>query len=225
MLKFDNNTVISFDLDDTLYKEINFLKSGFKCIIEKYFYSSHEFLLNLMIDWFKRGDDVFQNLIRFKSNWQIRSNFTKDDLKVTYRYHLPDINLECDSLRILSLIRNKKIPIALITDGRSVTQRNKLKSLGISDLFDLIIISEEFGSEKPNIKNFKIVEQYFKNAQKFIYIADNPLKDFYAPNKLEWTTFCLLNDGRNIHQQIFDLPPEFLPSFKINSLDELISYF
>ena len=38
---------------------------------------------------------------------------------------------------------------ALITDGRSLTQRLKIQALGLTDLFDDILISEAMQSEKP----------------------------------------------------------------------------
>ena len=53
---------------------------------------------------------------------------------------------------LLDVLKEKNIPAGLITDGRSVTQRNKLKSLGLLNYFKEVIISEEFGSEKPGLK-------------------------------------------------------------------------
>ena len=56
----------------------------------------------------------------------------------------------------------------------------------------------------------------------YVYIADNPKKDFTTPNKLGWTSICLLDKGQNVHPQDFSLPIEFLPHFFINSFDEII---
>jgi putative hydrolase of the HAD superfamily len=60
-----------------------------------------------------------------------------------------------------------------------------------------------------------------KNAENFIYIADNPNKDFITPNKLGWTTICLLDRGQNVHEQIFTNSIEFNPHFVIKSFDEI----
>ena len=51
-----------------------------------------------------------------------------------------------------------------------------------------------------------------------MYVGDNTEKDFFAPNQLGWKTVCILNDGRNIHQQDFELKKEFLPKYKINDI-------
>ena len=57
---------------------------------------------------------------------------------------------------------------------------------------------------------------------KYVYVGDNPVKDFLAPNKLGWMTVCLLDNGQNIHLQDFTLSVEFLPQRKIKDITELI---
>ena len=91
--------------------------------------------------------------------------------------------------------------------------------MDIEDLFDLIVVSEEFGSEKPSENNFLTFHQ-FGTAQYF-YISDNVKKDFVSPKKLGWTTVCLLDDGQNIHTQNFNTEEAYLPEIKINALSEL----
>ena len=84
-----------------------------------------------------------------------------------------------------------------------------------------VIISEETGYEKPHLHNFKIIQELYPN-KKFVYIADNPSKDFLAPNLLEWDTVCLLDNGKNIHGQSFNLEKKYLPKKKIKLFKELI---
>lgn len=205
------NRLIVFDLDDTLYKEIDFLKSAYKEISEN-INSNDKFLFESMMEWYSDKKDVFQILSE-------KFNMSKLDLVNIYRNHYPkelktDINLP---VFLKKLSKNNKLGI--ITDGRSITQRNKLKSLKIEKYFDLIVISEEFGSEKPNENNFTIFEQ-FENTQKY-YVGDNINKDFICPNKLGWTTFCLLDNEDNIHKQNFDIENNYLPQINIKSLLEL----
>ena len=60
--------------------------------------------------------------------------------------------------------------------------------------------AEDFLSNKPEKKRFKLImENYI--CDNYIYIADNPEKDFIAPNYLGWRTICLNNKGQNIHNQ------------------------
>jgi putative hydrolase of the HAD superfamily len=113
---------------------------------------------------------------------------------------LPEIQLYDDAALFLKLLTDKGINAGLITDGRSITQRNKLKSLGLQNYFSSVIISEEFGSEKPCEQNFLHFEKLFP-SNRFFYFGDNTKKDFIAPLKLGWKCVCMENRGENIHNQ------------------------
>jgi len=205
---------IIFDLDDTLAYEIDYLKSAYKEIAENVDKVNSENLRLEMLDAYHKGLNVFEILIQ---KYPIS---TKEGLLNIYRTHFPDVQFIEGANDLLDDIKNKGYKIGLITDGRSITQRNKLKALGIEGLFDLIIISEEFGSSKPDERNYKafIVD----NIAEYFYIADNPKKDFLTPNKLGWTSICLLDKGNNIHPQNFDLETDYVPKIKVDSLKEII---
>lgn len=204
---------IIFDLDDTLMYEIDFLKSAYKEISTLVDKENQEELYNLMLSKYQKGENVFDILIE---NYP---EFSKEILLEVYRNHFPTLFLNEGASDLLKQIKLEGHKLGLITDGRSVTQRNKLKALKIEDLFDKIIVSEEFGSTKPDERNFKIFLE--NDIEEYYYIADNPKKDFVSPNKLGWTSICLLDQGSNIHPQNFDIEEGYLPKIKINSLSEL----
>jgi len=209
-----HKTVIVFDLDDTLFKEIDFLKSAYREIASLCCLTNNEQLYNEMIVDFYAGKNVFSDLVEHNEGFSIT------DLISIYRSHLPNITLSDGAKELFEFLVESKIPIGLITDGRSLQQRNKLKALSLSESFSDIIISEEFESEKPSVLNY----QYFQNKYPdyhFYYIGDNFNKDFVAPNKLGWSTIGLLDDGRNIHKQNHNLSSEYLPKYFVKSLDEI----
>ena len=114
--------------------------------------------------------------------------------------------------------------LGLISDGRSVQQRNKFNALGLNRWINNndVVISEEFGSEKPSLANYEYFMKRYPNAE-FTYVGDNPKKDFFAPNQLGWNTVCLLDNGENIHKQTFEsVGVEYLPKMKVKALNELI---
>lgn len=203
---------IVFDLDDTLVKEIDYLKSAFAAIAT-HLDAQHPGLFEEMFGWYKAKEDVFGNLEKRYPH------AVKAELKAFYRNHTPNFNPLSESRELLLELKNDGHYLGLITDGFSITQRNKIKALDIEDLFDLIVISEEFGSEKPDERNFAVFSQF--NTRHYFYISDNVRKDFIAPNKLGWTTVCLLDDGANIHTQDFDKDLIYLPAEKIHDLREL----
>ncbi len=108
-----------------------------------------------------------------------------------------------DTFLTLEWLTEIGIDIGLITDGRSITQRKKILALGLDKYIsnEMIIISEEFGSEKPSLDNYKYFMKRKPNCNHFVYVGDNTQKDFIAPNTLGWTTIGLIDDGSNIHPQ------------------------
>lgn len=199
---------VIFDLDDTLIYEIDFLKSAYKEISE---FLNDDEVYEIMIEKYFLGENVFEFL---EKKYLVK----KEELLHIYRNHIPTIELIDGAKELLQNLVNKNCRLGLITDGRSITQRNKIKALQIESFFDKIVISEEIGTTKPNMDNYTIFSH--SNAQ-FYYIGDNITKDFVTPNHLGWTTICLLDNGKNIHKQNFELDNKFLPKFKIKNLLEI----
>lgn len=208
-----SDTVVCFDLDDTLYKEIDFVKSAYG---EVALLAGGPKATEQMLDWYYAGDNAFEMLITTYG----LSISVSDCLKI-YRNHFPDISLDDSVLELLKEIKEDDAKLGLISDGRSVTQRNKMKALGLEGLFDVVIISEEFGSEKPCLKNFQVVMDKYPQRYKYIYIGDNTKKDFFAPNQLGWISYCLADDGRNIHRQDMSLDKEYMPQYVIKNIEEI----
>ena len=205
-----SSKIFVFDLDDTLYSERDFEKSGIEFVYENLSikHISLETILNNRENWIEQIIDG--------SNNQITLQIVLD----IYRNHFPTIQLYNDAKVFLEKLLSQGTEISLITDGRSITQRNKLRALGIESFFKNIVISEEVNSEKPSEYNFRMV-MYNKIAENYIYIADNPKKDFITPNKLGWTSICLLDRGHNVHEQVFTNSIEYNPHFLIKSFNEI----
>lgn len=195
--------------------EIEYLESAYQEIAALLDPSQQHRLYKEMIDWYHGKKDVFAVL-------ETRYGKTKVDLLDLYRNHFPKIKMAEEVKMVLNYIREKQYKLGLISDGRSVTQRNKLKALDIEHLFEKVIISEEFGSTKPDCKNYEIFMED-KNSDYF-YIGDNTQKDFIAPNNLGWVTIALKDAGKNIHKQDFSCPKEHQPHYIINNIKEIIYY-
>jgi putative hydrolase of the HAD superfamily len=58
----------------------------------------------------------------------------------------------------------------------------------------------------------------------YVDVGDNPAKDFSAPNRVGWDTVCLVDDGRNIHPQDFQVDAAYLPGYRIENIRELLKY-
>ncbi len=208
-------TLVAFDLDDTLYKEIDYLRSAYREIA---IHAAHGDgmlagdLLSLMIQTYRGGGNAFRRL-----NEALNADTPLDIYLRMYRSHRPNIHLAPEVRETLDELKTAGCIIALITDGRSVQQRNKIAALGLDRwIADAdIVISEEIGSEKPDEANYRRLMERHPEVDRFVYVGDNPAKDFIAPNQLGWTTVCLLDNGENIHPQRFaDTPPQTMPQHK-----------
>ena len=207
---------IVFDLDDTIYKEQDFVRSAYNHIVD-YINTNYNVDFSHLIEIsISDNFNLYENIIREKN-----INLTLEKYLELYRFHYPKINLDEETIRLIKILKDKGIKMSIITDGRSTTQRNKINALGILNELSMIIISEETGYEKPNKHNFILIQNAYP-SDNFVYVGDNTIKDFIAPNQLGWDTICLLDDGRNIHKQSFDLNKNLLPKRSINSLIDLI---
>ena len=115
--------------------------------------------------------------------------------------------------------------LGLITDGRSNTQRAKIAALGLEKYFTPadIIISGETGQDKENQLPFRLMEERNPGETEFIYVGDNPAKDFRWPNRMGWETVQLDDINReNTHSQLIDVPAEYRAKRHITSLRQLL---
>lgn len=207
------NKALVLDLDDTLYSELDFLKSAYQFIAKQLQPKNHIALYERLFMLYSAGENVFDVIL--KEN----SHLTKVQLLDWYRFHQPTIHLYDGVIETLQAVKND-YKFAIITDGRSKTQRNKMQSLGLNNYLEEIIISEEIGSEKPNKTNYLAIEHSF-NCMEYIYIGDNLKKDFVTPNKLGWKTICLLDNGKNIHQQDLNIVFEYHPQYYVKDWYEI----
>ncbi len=177
------NKVVIFDLDDTLYPEKEYVRSGYAEIARN----------------FKKIDAMEEKLWTAFENKEPAINYVLEqegmltDEAVNfclniYRNHSPNIALYPEAEILLALLKEKGIRLGMITDGRPEGQRAKIKALGIEQYFEKIIITDELGGvqfRKPNIMAFVKMHDYFNVPYKaMVYVGDNTQKDFIAPKLL-----------------------------------------
>ena len=194
-IKVERNTVVVFDLDDTIYNELDYLKSAYQYIARQIEPAQWQALYAYMISLFRSKEDVFGYIAD-------EYGMDKSELLNTYREHLPSIQPFEGFREVLMAIRDKKAKVGILTDGRVLTQMNKIRALGIERQIDHIAISEAIGTEKPNERNYLVFENLYKGGA-YIYIADNLRKDFLCPNDRGWHTIGKLDNGLNMHHDAF----------------------
>lgn len=209
---------LALDMDDTLFREIDFFRSSVGAISETL---SAEFGCSAA-DLFKAMSSDIRDPYGQLPLW-VREDFSIEDFLAIYRAHVPvRLPLRPDAL---SLLKAVSAPMYVITDGRASTQRAKFNALGLSEFIpqDNLIISGETGYDKLTPFPFAIAMQLLDRAAQWIYVGDNPAKDFLWPNRLGWITVMLADSGHNVHpQNLADYPSEYHPRHIISNLTELL---
>lgn len=208
--------VIVFDLDDTLYKEQDFVRSGLRFVADTVRNLYGLDVTSDLLRWLHSGEkDILGRICSIMG----LPNSAKESLLWLYRLHTPQIKLEARVSQLLARLSSQGAILAVLTDGRAITQRNKLAALGLQNL--PAFISEESGTVKPDTARFmEIMRRY--NRSRYVYVADNPQKDFVGPNALGWLTLGLRDDGRNIHDQSRELMDETAnPAHWLDTLEDL----
>lgn len=220
--------VVVFDLDDTLFRERDFCRSGFKVIeniLVKIFGNKMRSISLRMDSYLRRRENYFDLLEEILG--QEGALGMMNDLVAQYRYHLPEkLHLTDGMQGVLDHLRDKGTVIAIVTDGRTATQRNKIKALGLDQYVarDNVYISAERGVDKSKPDSFIDIVRKYPEAKKFIYVADNERKDFSMPNLLGWTTCRVPYHFDNVHPDFLNDDIRSQPEVRMMAINDILSF-
>jgi putative hydrolase of the HAD superfamily len=186
--------LVAFDLDDTLYPEREFVYSGFTAVaqhLDELGLIDAESFFTTATSLFAAGarSNIFDLALE-----RLAVAFPAarvGELVRVYREHQPQIRPFADSPQLLQLLQAKGVVLALISDGPSPTQQNKLRALGLEACFNHLVFTGAQGEDwgKPSPRAFReVMERSGVGAPACVYVADNPGKDFVGPNRLGWHT-------------------------------------
>ena len=208
-----------FDLDDTLYNEIDYARSALAFaggLIEAAF--QLENAASFLVESFENG--LYDPIGALWKKYALPTA-ARSDVIAAMRGHLPTIDLPQDSVEALTGLEPQGIKWSLLTDGRSLTQRMKIEALGLTNVSG-VYISEERNVGKPELGAYSQIANDQPDACEFWYISDNPAKDFVVPNALGWKTIMLRDRGQNIHPQNINVPKAFRAQVEISCLTEIL---
>jgi putative hydrolase of the HAD superfamily len=86
--------------------------------------------------------------------------------------------LSDDTRRTLDALRARQLKLGVITNGVGERQRRKIEALGLTDAFDVIVVSEEEGVRKPDGEIFRrALERCGVAAHEAAFVGDHPVAD------------------------------------------------
>lgn len=191
--------VLIFDLDDTLYDETAFVKSGFLAVAN---YLSEIIPLNRKKIYLRllellesNGRGKTFNLFLNEHSLSTKKNIKK--CISIYRSHQPNIKLYPQARNVLKKFSNYKL--YLVTDGNKFVQYSKINALGIKSLFAKMFVTNFYGvkANKPSLYCFEKIKQLERcKWSEMVYVGDDPGKDFVNLNKVGVKTVRTLS-GRH----------------------------
>jgi len=218
-------TTVIFDLDDTLYDEIDFCRSGLRAAAPHIaaLSDAHSAEAVFAIIWkcFITGDCGSTFNVALAQLGIPCDGPLIHKLVEVYRTHMPTLTLPPESRAVLEDLKNK-YTLGLLTDGYLPTQRLKVQALGIEHYFRAIAYTEELGREfwKPSPRGFeKLLEELGARPEETVYVADNETKDFIAPNRLGLLTIQLRRPS-GLYRKPSPLA-EAAPRVRIGTIGEL----
>lgn len=187
-----NKITYLLDLDDTLYCEHYYVKSGFRVVAnylsENSNYQEKDIFEKMIYFWMKDGrGKVFNNVCDFlKINTDIR------ELVKLYRRHFPAIHLYDDAKSFTAYANRNNMRLGIITDGNSLMQWNKIKALNLEEMVDVVVVCDDLGGArywKPSkVPYLTATKKIGVSPKECCYVGDNPKKDFITARKLGMET-------------------------------------
>lgn len=125
-----------------------------------------------------------------------------------------------DTIPTLVRLRNEGYKTGVVTDGLSVKQWEKLIRLGVQDLFDAVVVSEDAGVEKPEEEIFeKACRELGVAAEDCVYVGDRLDTDVAGANKAGMTSVRLL---RGKYKELKPSGLQEAPDYEIKRMEELL---
>ena len=214
-----------FDLDDTLYPEREFALCGFRAAAQ----------------WAKSTldiDGLDADMTRLLDAGHLGRLFG-----MALEERLPGTHTSEHAAALLTAYRNAEAvlqlfpdaewalqhyavrgPLGLITDGTHVMQLKKVRALALEPRFQHIVYTDTLGEgrafAKPHARSFELIASLLpERGYRFVYVGDNPVKDFVAPNAMGWITVQVVRDG-GIHDAQRTVPGG-APQHQVRALTEL----
>ncbi|QYM77508.1 HAD family hydrolase [Horticoccus luteus] len=185
-------------MDDTLFAERDYVLSGFRAagawLVRERGVAGFAEEAQRLFEAGRRGrifNEALATLTESKTDSWVA------ELIAVYREHQPQLRLlpEAESFLIWARPRFR---LALVSDGFLAVQQRKAHALGLAQWMDHLVFTDQWGREswKPAQRGFEeVVRLNPGDAEGYVYVADNPRKDFIAPRALGWKTVRVRRSG------------------------------
>jgi len=223
---------VLFDIDDTLFDRKNAVKKVIRRIIkklpdlfsgipqEKIFKAFHE-ADQMILEDFNKGEsgDVVRDKRsrRFLKTLGLDEDFS-DRITTMYISAYPDVSTPVQEAKEVVERLAEKYSLGVISNAFPDIQYHKLEGIGVRNLFQLILLSEEVGIRKPQGAIFQKAAELL-NVQPYecLFVGDSYDTDIVGAKKAGMKACWFNSDGKKVPDE------DIKPDFEITALSELLS--
>lgn len=223
---------VVFDVDDTMYDQQQPFKNAVNKVVPLV---SDEDMHPLYIRFRHHSDENFPKVMA--GEWTLeymRAHRISQSLKdldyphiteenglffqQVYEDELNNICLHDEVRKTLDFLKEKNVPMGIITNGPTDHQSKKLNQLQLAKWIPTknMIVSQATGFQKPEKEIFQLAAETFSmNPAETLYVGDNYDNDVLGAHRAEWHSLWFNHRGRTI-----DTTP--VSDIEISSFDQLL---
>ena len=218
-------TAIVFDVDDTIYDQ----QAPYRIAMEKCFPDFDMSQMNQAYIRFRHYSDTgFPRVMagewttEYFRFWRCQQTLAEfgyrliDEEEGRYFQDIYEKELEnitmLDEMRLtLDFLKQKQIPMGVITNGPTEHQLKKVKKLGLYDYVEpkRVLVSQATGFQKPQKEIFNLAaEQFDMNPATTLYVGDSYDNDIIGAFRSGWHSMWFNHRGRSLRpgiKPVFDL--------------------
>lgn len=214
---------ILFDLDDTLLDRNQAVDNIFHIMLEECYGNVEDMLKAEMLRKFKmydnRGYGVSDKTAVFESFFnEFPPLLRLPQPQEFWNQQFPQcFSISEHTVNLLKAIQ-EHMKIAIITNGTTHRQKAKIMNTGLHECFDVILISEEVGLEKPDQRIYQLALNKLQvQPEDALFVGDDLEKDVGGPQGAGLKGIWFNPSG-------IDNDSDIKPDEEIQSLDELLHY-
>jgi putative hydrolase of the HAD superfamily len=170
-----------FDMDETLYPERQFIRSGFRAAavdVERRYGVPADAAFNTLLRTLRSGGrrHALQTLC---ASFGVPASAVPELVEVIRR-HQPTLRLPNSSVAVLTRARAEGWRLGVLTNGLPDVQARKVRALGLDNLVDAVVYAQEWGSGKgkPERESFDVIRARLDTPPAVtVFVGDDPWCD------------------------------------------------
>lgn len=205
-----------FDVDDTLYEQIVPFENAYKSLFDmdidmEQFYLLSRYYSDVKFEASRNGEMTMDeyHIYRIQEAAKDLGVCLSDEqalnMQKEYKKNQQKLQMSDITISILELAKENNVKLGIITNGPSEHQWFKMKALGVEKWIDRenIIVSGDYGINKPDVRIFEIMQEKLKLPNDSLYyIGDSLENDIVGANNARWKVIWINRYKRKLPEDI-----------------------